>query len=155
MAKEYDATVNRSGKPQTIWWRSSIIPVAIVSVIASGACTLENLQLLSQFQPWIPAVPALVLVLSAIRARVAGLAAVAFAAPLYAIGLRLQMNLHDDDFTLAAVACGVTVLLGVVGAVILWRSETRKAVALSKLAIGGFGAAAYVAIVLLLNPING
>jgi hypothetical protein len=111
--------------------------------------------MLSQVQPWIPAVPALVLVLSAIRACMAGLAAVAFAAPLYAIGLRLQMNLHDDDFTLAAVTCGLTALLGVVGAVVLWRSEGRKAAAFGKLALGVLGAAAYIAIVLLLNPING
>lgn len=155
MAKEYDATIDRSGKAQTTWWRSPIIPVAIVSVVASGACTLENLQTLSQTQPWIPAVPALVLVLSAIRARVPGLAAIAFAAPLYALGLRLQLNLHDDEFTLAAAACALTALLGVAGAVILWRSEAGTATALRKLAIGGFGALAYVVFVMLLNPISG
>jgi hypothetical protein len=136
-----------------------MIPALVASIVASGACTVENSGMNSGMSPLqfslIQIIPALVLALSAIRPRVAGLVAICFAAPLYAIGLRLQTNLHSDELSVAAIACGVAVVLAAVGAYRLWRSEGRKAIAFGKVVLGGVAAAGYVALVLWLYPISG
>lgn len=62
------------------------------------------------YDVWIPIAPALVLGLAAIRPRSLGLTAVGFAAPLYAIGVQLDMNVRDG-ITFAVLACGATVLV--------------------------------------------
>jgi uncharacterized membrane protein (UPF0136 family) len=144
---------------EPIWRRSPIIPAVVASIVASGACTAENSGMNSGMSPLqfslIEIIPALVLALSAIRPRVAGLFAICFAAPLYAIGLRLQTTLHSDELSVAAIACGVAVVLAAVGAYRLWRSEGRKAIAFGKVVLGGFATACYVALVLWLYPISG
>jgi hypothetical protein len=106
------------------------------------------------YDVWIPIAPAPVLGLAAIRPRSLGLTAVGFAAPLYAIGVQLDMNVRDG-ITFAVLACGATVLVAAVGAIVLWRVGARTAVSFGKLALGLLGAAGYVALIVWLNPVDG